>query len=181
MLLEKAKLNQMRERTKNLAAAQKQGLPDSYFLNTLEVEATQVKDLQINVRAREHIIKVDQSAAAGGDGTAQSPVETLLAAAAACLELNWIAYSSAFNLELHYVSVKIEGKLDQRYVLSSSIIPARLKSLRVISRIVTTESQEKIDKVYKKVLQYCPVNGSLHPDIHKEYVLDVQKSLDFSG
>ncbi len=174
MLLEKDKLNHMRERTKKLAADQKQGLPDTSFLNSLEAEASQVKDLQIRVKTRNHEIMVDQSPAAGGDGTAQSPIETLLAAAAACLELNWIAYSTAFNLELKQVSVKVEGKIDQRYLLSGADIPARLKSLKVTSRIFTAENRDKIERVYKKVLQYCPVSGSLHPDIHKEYILDVQ-------
>ncbi len=174
MLLEKEKLNRMRERTKKLAADQKQGLPDSSFLNSLEVEASQVKDLQIRVQARNHVIKVDQSPAAGGDGTAQSPIETLLAAAAACMELNWIAYSSAFNLEIQKVSVKVEGKLDQRYLLNGAEIPARLKSLKVTSLIISAENRDKIERVYKKVLQYCPVSGSLHPNIHKEYILDVE-------
>ncbi len=174
MLLEKGKLNRMRERTKKLAADQKQGLPESSFLNSLEVEATQVKDLQIRVQAKDHVINVDQSPSAGGDGTAQTPTETLLIAAAACMELNWIAYSSAFNLEIQKVSVKVDGVLDQRYVLSGAEIPARLKSLKITSHIVSTEDRDKIERVYKKVLQYCVVSGSLHPDIRKEYVLDVQ-------
>ncbi len=174
MLLEKEKLNRMRERTKKLAADQKVGLPDASFLNSLEVEASQVKDLQIRVQARNHVINIDQSPAAGGDGTAQSPIETLLVAAAACLELNWIAYSSAFNLDVQRVSVKVEGKIDQRYLLSGAETPARLKSLKITSLIVTTENRDKIERVYQKVLQYCPVSGSLHPDIHKEYNLDVR-------
>ncbi len=174
MLLAKEKLNQMRERTKKLAADVKQGLPETSFLNFLEVEASQVKDLQIRVQARNNVINVDQSPAAGGDGTAQSPTETLLAATAACLELNWIAYSSVFNLNIKKVSVKIEGALDQRFVLSGAGIPARLKFLKIISKVLSSDPRDKIERVYQKVLQYCPVSGSLHPEIRKEYFLDVQ-------
>jgi uncharacterized OsmC-like protein len=174
MLLEKDKLECMRDRTKKLAADQKQGLPEASFLSSLEVQASQVQDLQIRVQIREHVINVDRSLAAGGDGTAQSATETLLAAAAACLEINWIAYSSAFNLEIKKVTVKIEGKLDQRFVLSGLDIPARLKSMKITSQIVCSEDRERIERVYKKVLQYCPVGGSLHPEIRKEYILDVQ-------
>ncbi len=175
MLLEPKRLEVMRENTKQLAAAAKSSQPEKAFLNQIRAEARQVTNLQIRATVGDHAINVDEPEEKGGDGAAQSPVDTLVAALAACTEVNWVAYGTAFNLDIDKAVVEVEGTIDRRYVLAGAKgVPARLTAVKITSRVVTSAPRDKIERVYEKVQQFCPVAGSLHPEIKKEYVLEIQ-------
>jgi len=175
MLLETKRLELMREKTKKLVAELKTPAPEEAFLRPIHTRAQQVKNLQIRVAVGKHIVSIDEPLDGGGEDTAQSPLDTLLVALAACIEVNWIAYSSAFNLDIHEVEVEVEGLIDQRFLLSgANNVPARLKAVKITSRVVTSAPRENIERVHQKVHQFCPVNGSLHPDIKREYILEIQ-------
>ncbi len=175
MLLDPKRLEIMRERTKKLSEATKTSEPAGAFLRPVHAEARQVKDLHIRTTVGMHAIDIDEPVEGGGDDAAQSPVDTLVAALAACTEVNWVAYGAAFNLDMREASVFVDATIDQRYVLSGrSKVPARLIAVKILSRVVTSAPRDKVEKVHQKVQEFCPVAGSLHPDIKKEYVLEVQ-------
>ncbi|HMF33346.1 MAG TPA: OsmC family protein [Candidatus Lokiarchaeia archaeon] len=174
MLLGEDRLALMRERAKRIGAGVKDGAPEEEFVNSITVVASQVQNLQICAQVGAHEVQVDEPVAGGGDGTAQSPVETLLAALAACTEVNWVAYSSAFGLELEKVDVTVEGTIDHRYLLSGAgSVPARLLAVTITSDVYTVAPKEKIERVHEKVQKFCPVAGSLHPSIQKDYTLSL--------
>jgi putative redox protein len=176
MLLEKKRLEIMREETKKLMAKLKTSAPEQAFLRQIRAEARQVKNLQIRAAVGKHTLNIDEPLEGGGDDTAQSPVDTLLASLAACIEVNWIAYSSAFNLDIREAVVEVEGTIDRRFLLSgTNSVPARLKAVKIISHIVTSAPRENVERVHQKVQQTCPVSGSLHPDIKKEYSIEIQE------
>src|SRR4030042_4592349 len=173
MLLETKRLEIMREKTKKLVAALKTSVPEQAFLRPIHTRAQQVKNLKIRVVVGKHIVNLDEPLDGGGDDTAQSPLDTLLVALAACIEVNWITYSSAFNLDIREVVVEVEGMIDRRFVLSgANSVPARLNAVKIIYRVVTSAPRENVERIHQKVQQFCPVSESLHPDITKVYLLD---------
>jgi uncharacterized OsmC-like protein len=175
MLLETKRLDIMRERTKQLAAAIKASAPENAFLRQIHAEARQVTNLQVRAAVGTHVVNIDEPVEGGGDAAAQSPVDTLVAALAACTEVNWVAYGAAFNLDIQAAVVTVDATLDRRYVLGgTNRVPARLKAVRITSRVVTSAPRDKVELVHEKVQQFCPVAGSLHPDINKEYILEIQ-------
>lgn len=174
MVLENERLERMRERAKQIRAGVKDGAPEETFMDTIMVVSSQVHNLQVCARVRNHDIYVDEPVTGGGDDTAPSPVETLLAAIATCTEINWIAYSAAFGITLDLAEVTVEGTIDRRYIISGiESVPPRLKAVKITSHVRTGESREKIERVHAKVAHFCPVAGSLHPDIEKEYILEI--------
>jgi uncharacterized OsmC-like protein len=177
MLLEPKRLELMREKTKKLAAETKSPTPAPVqaFLRQIHTEARQMKNLQIRTEVGKHVIAIDEPVDGGGDDSAQSPVDTLVAALAACTEVNWIAYSAAFNLDIQEAVVQVEGTIDRRYVLGgTNRMPARLQAVKILSRVVTSAPRNKVERVYEKVKQFCPVAGSLNDAIKKEYLLEIQ-------
>jgi len=174
MLLETKKLEVMQEKTKKLTAEVKKGAPEQAFLRQYHATVKQGKNLQVRVIIGKHTVNIDEPLDNGGDDTAPSPEDTLLVALGTCIELSWIVYSSAFNLDIREVVVNVEGSVDQRYMLSGvNNVPARMKAVKIISRVVTNAPREKVERVYQKVQLFCPINGSLHPDIKKEYSLEI--------
>ena len=175
MLLETKRLEIIQEKTKKLTTELKTPAPEHTFLRQFYANVRQVKNLQVRAVVGKHTVNIDEPLDQGGDETAPDPEEMLLVALAACIEMDWIIYSSAFNLDIREAVVQVEGTLDERYMISGgNNVPARLKTVKIISRVVTNASREKVERTYKKVQQSCPVNGSLHPDIKKEYSLEIQ-------
>lgn len=130
----------------------------------------QKAQFQLETTIRDHLIYVDEPESSGGDNTAASPFDTLLAAYAGCIQMNWLIYSSIHQVALQNVETEITGMIDRRYPLG--VVPARLLAVRIISRLYTSEKPEKFDRIFEKVKQFCIVGNSLHPDIEKEYVLE---------
>ncbi len=175
MLLEPNRLEIMREKAKQLAAQAKTSAPKGEFLRLIRVEARQVTNLQIRAAMGTHLINFDEPVDGGGDDAAPSPVDTLVAALAACTEVNWVAYGAAFNLDIKEAVVTVDATLDRRFVLGGvKAVPARLMAVKIISQVVTSAPRDKVERVHEKVQQFCPVAGSLHPDIKIEYVLEHQ-------
>jgi len=172
MLLEEDRVNHLREMQKKMGLAIKQGVPAEKFLNNLTACAEQVQNLHMRVQVRDYEIHVDEPAPMGGDGFAPSPLETLLAAVAGCTETTWVLASSIFDLAVDNVEVKVEGSIDRRYMQDPSV-PARLQSIRITSRVTTSEPQEKMERIYGRLQQMFPVAGSLSADIEKEFLLEV--------
>ncbi|OLS12784.1 MAG: hypothetical protein RBG13Loki_3616 [Promethearchaeota archaeon CR_4] len=172
MLLDTNRLELMREKTKKMSAELQKSAPEQAFLRQMHVNVRQVKNLQVHVVIGKHTVNVDEVLDDGGDGTAQTPEDTLLVALGSCIEMNWIIFSS--NLDFREVLVDVESTIDERFMLSgANSVPARLKAVKVISHVVTNAPREKVERVYQKVQQFCPINGSLHPDIKKEYSLEI--------
>ncbi len=175
MHLEPKRLEIMREKAKQLAAEAKSSAPEGEFLRLIRVEARQVTNLQIRTAVGTHTVNIDEPVEGGGDDAAPSPVDTFVAALAACTEVNWVAYGAAFNLDIKEAVVTVDAMLDRRFVLGGAKpVPARLIAVKFISRVVTREPREKVERVHEKVQQFCPVAGSLHPDIKIEYLLEIQ-------
>ncbi len=175
MLLDPTRLEIMREKTKQLAAEAKSSAPEGTFLRQIHVEARQRKNLQIHAAVGSHAVNTDEPLDGGGDDSVPSPVDMLVVALAACTEVNWVAYAAAFNLDIQEAVVQVDATLDRRFLLGgANPVPARLTTVKILSRVVTNAPRYKVERVHEKVQQFCPVAGSLHPDIKKEYRLEIQ-------
>jgi len=179
MLLETKRVEKMQEKMKMLMAAMKMPAPEQVFLRQINANVRQVKNQQLRGVAGKYTVNIDRPLEQGGDETGPDPEEVLLIALGACTEMNWVAYSSAFNLDIREAVVDVEGTIDRRFMVNgANSVPARLKTVKIISRVVTSAPREKVEIIHQKVQQFCPVSGSLHPDIKKEYSLEIQPPKD---
>jgi uncharacterized OsmC-like protein len=177
MLIEEENLARMREHAMAMRTRIKQGAPDEEFMNNITVTAEQVQSLHARLHVGYQDLEVDEPSENGGDGSAPTPVEMLLSAVAGCTELTWITFCTVAGLAVEKIEVNVEGSLDRRYFAVPSI-PARLQSVKIISRVYTNEPEEKVGQVHEKIKSLCPVAGSLNADIEKEHVLEVLPAND---
>ena len=166
------RIETLRSRAMGVRKAEKeQTQEEKAFLGKFALESVQKKNLQISVSTRNFTITIDEPPASGGDDIAPSPVEVLLAAFAGCLHVNWVIYLSFAKIEVEHLKVKMESGLDMRYVLTTPEYPPRLKNVKIITEIKSDASMKKLEHVLEKVKRTCPVGGSLHPDITREYII----------
>ena len=174
MLVEPARIAQMK---KNFTELQKKNLQNSMdttpFETIYEVTSTQIENFQLNVVAGEHSAKLDEPLSIAGDNTAMNAVQMLVSAFASCLETNWLFYITAYKLNVEDVRVHISAVIDRRYSLG--IIPARVKSFVITSKLITKEPIEKIENIAEKAKKTCVVGGSIHPDIERIYRIEIVK------
>lgn len=174
MLVEPHRIAQMKKSFTELKEKNLQNPKDTTQFE-VEYEATskQTENFQLHVTAGEHSVKLDEPLSISGDNTAMNAVQMLISAFASCLETNWLFYITAYKLEVEDVRVHISAVIDRRYSLG--IIPARVKSFVITSRLITEEPIDKIEKIAEKAKKTCVVGGSIHPDISREYKIEIIK------
>ena len=174
MLVEPARIAKMK---RNFTELQKKNLQYSMDATPFEVEyevtSKQTENFQLQVTAGEHSVTLDEPLSIAGDNTAMNAVQMLLSAFASCLETNWLFYLTAYKLNVDDVRVHISAVIDRRYSLG--VTPARLKSIVVTSKLITTEPMDKIEKIAEKAKKTCVVGGSIHPDIERTYRIEIEK------
>ena len=189
MLLDEKRVKRLLERTKCMNPERKQ--EESKKQSTIRKEKDNEEIKGFNPIGRVHVVAEQEENAAvrvkaitakqtyqfrtdephvnGGDETAPTPVHTLVGALSACLETNWIYYTSFAKLDVESIKVEVHATIDRRFILGREEFPARLKSIFVKSFISTNEPKHKFNHVFQKVRNLCPVGGSLHPKINLSF------------
>jgi len=148
-------------------------VPESEYIGEFNVLAEQEANFKINISTGGHSILADEPNPIG-DNSGPTPVDLLLAGYAGCFEMSWLALCSLSNVKVEEIKVKISAKIDRRDSIGGpNDPPRRLQSLQITSIIKTAESEAKLSRVLAKVIRGCPVGGSIHPDIDREYLLQI--------
>ena len=175
MLLDKELVEMMRKEMKEFQDLLESGkdVPESAYMGKLKVVAVQKEKLQVEISAQDHKIIADEPLPYGKD-EGPSPVELLLAAHAGCFEITWIYLCSISNLDVDEIKVEISAEMDRRDGLKGpKSPPTRLKSMKIHTVVKSNESEKKLERIHTKARHDCWVGGSLHPDIKKEYTLEI--------
>jgi putative redox protein len=85
------------------------------------VDSRQVENLRSEAKVRQFSLTVDEPPTLGGSDAGPNPVELILAGLATCQEITYRAYATALGIPLDSVSVKLDGVLDLRGFLLSTI------------------------------------------------------------
>ena len=174
LLLDAEHMNRLLEKAKVIRKQAQDAGPDApadQFLSMSQVLCQNQSNCQLITTLGKHKLKFDEPLGNGGDDTALAPVFTLLCALSACMEMNWVIYTSASKMEVKKVEMEVTGWIDLRFTFDDKV-PVRIKRIELVSKIYTNDSAEKVARVYEKVKKYCIVGGSLHPDIEKTYRLE---------
>ncbi|RLI64189.1 MAG: hypothetical protein DRO88_07980 [Promethearchaeia archaeon] len=176
MLLEPKLVKQMVKETEEMRKKiQNSGenLLESEYIYTSKVKARQVEKMQIEISTANHKVIVDEPKPFGKDEGA-SPIDLLLAAYAGCFQITLIFLSCASNLDVEDIKVEISAQMDARDGFRGpKSPPPRIKSMKILTIFKTSEPEKKIQRIIRKAKHDCSVGGSLHPDIKKEYILEI--------
>ena len=125
------------------------------------------------VKVRSHEFIIDEPKSVAGDDTGPAPTELLLSSIAGC-ELSVLSREAyLMGLQIEKAEIEIEGTLDIRGYMGLANVPPGFQNIKLIVKITSPESREKIDTLMKIVQIKCPVLNTLKnpPKIEISYKL----------
>ncbi len=144
---------------------------DKVFISKLVAESEQIENLHVKAKINDLEIENDGPQDLGGKSGNPSPMQSLLATYANCLEITTLLYFSFSNIKANSIKVRVEATLDKRSAMLSKKAP--LPGFFNITQtwfIDSTEKLSTIKKVLERVEQVCPVGGTFlrsHKFTHK--------------
>ena len=81
-------------------------------LHNYHVEATRTQNLQLDVKARNFTVHVDEPETSGGENTGMNPTELLLSSIAACQTLTAVIFADFYGIKIDDIHVDVDGSLD---------------------------------------------------------------------
>jgi uncharacterized OsmC-like protein len=106
-------------------------------------------------------IPIDEPRDLGGTDTAPNPVELLLSALGGCQEIVYRAFAAVMGVEIDSIEVHAKGNLDLHGFLGLAEVPAGFSSISFTTRIVSSDSPERISQLVALVEKHCPVQDTL--------------------
>ena len=103
----------------------------------------------------------DEPEALGGSDTGPNPVEQILAALGNCLAVGYAANATVAGIELHNLSIDLEGELDLHAFLGLAPGNAGYERISVKVNIDSDASEEAIRALHQKVTETSPVGDTL--------------------
>lgn len=134
----------------------------SKHIHPQRIEATSETATQTTVSIRGHEFTIDEPPQGGGDDEGPTPVETMLAAQAGCLNVVGNKVASDLNADISIRNIEIEGALDIRKVNGLAEEPrAGVQDIDVSIQIETDEDEQTIREWAELTEERCPVTDNL--------------------
>ena len=126
--------------------------------------------VQARVTVGRHSFQTDEPEAAGGAGSAPSPVQYACGALAACTAVTYRYWSELLEAPFDAVSVEVRGIGDVRGFLGfDPAAPSGVSSLSVAAQIRGPLAPERYQELHEAVLAHCPVLVAFRgvpPELH---------------
>lgn len=123
----------------------------SHLLEGVKVEST----------AREFKMILDEPEDGGGRNSGMNPVEALLCALGSCQSIITKMMAKDMGIEIEDIRIELEGKIDTEGFQGNTKIRPGLSNIKSNFIIKSSESEEKINEMMKKVKQFCPVGDTV--------------------
>ncbi len=117
-------------------------------------------DFAVRSEVRGFTVPIDEPRDLGGTDTAPNPVELLLAALGGCQEIVYRAFAAVMGIEIERIEVHVKGNLDLHGFLGLAEVPAGFSSISFTTRIVSSDSPERISRLAALVEKHCPVQDT---------------------
>jgi uncharacterized OsmC-like protein len=112
----------------------------------------------VYVRDFEPVIS-DEPPSRGGNNAGPSPLEYMLVALCACINISTARMAQKIRFTYHDLESFAEGDLDTRGRKGEVDVPVHYHSVRVKICIKTEESDERLQRLAELVARYCPVDS----------------------
>jgi len=112
----------------------------------------------------------DEPPSRGGHNTAPSPLELMLAALCACINVSTHRMAQKIRFEYDDLESFAEGDLDTRGRKGEADVPVHYHTVRVKIHIKTDESDERIERLADLVSRYCPVDSFYQAAVQNYHV-----------
>jgi uncharacterized OsmC-like protein len=133
----------------------------------MEVQAVWKKSYQVEVRARQFQVPIDEAPEFHGEDTGMMPTELFLCSLASCFCLALVFVAKKKRIEVNDMCVKVKGKKDLKNFLFSSLLVEVESSL----------SPKTLEEIILLAKRYCFVSNTVSKSCPIEYVV-IQPRID---
>lgn len=126
----------------------------------MEVQAVWKKNYQVEVKARQFRVPIDEAPEFHGEDTGMMPTELFLCSLASCFCLALVFVAKKKRIEVNDMCVNVKGKKDLKNFLFSSLIVEVESSL----------SPQTLEGVISLAKKYCFVSNTVSKSCPIEYI-----------
>ncbi len=131
-------------------------------VKTIKVSANWKEKFLTEVKARDHILLVDQPEASGGENKGPTPLEYLFASLSSCMITIGLIVAKQKGLKINGLSADVEGDIDYDVLMGKAKEPrAGFYQIRVKFRVDGELSEEEKKKFVEEVESRCPIADNL--------------------
>lgn len=129
---------------------------------TLKVTAQLFEKYRIEVKADNHVIRIDQPLTGGGTDTGPNPLSCQLSALAGCIGTVARIVANRQKLPLRGMTIDVEGDIDTDYLLGRTKEGrAGFQTIRVRVNMDADMTGEAREKFIREVDSRCPISENL--------------------
>ncbi len=133
----------------------------------MEVQAIWKKNYQVDVRARQFTVPIDEAPEFNGEDTGMMPTELFLCSLASCFCLALVYVAKKKRVEVKDMSVIVKGEKDLRNFQFS----------RLLVEVASSLSPEPLEKIMALAKKYCFVSNTVSKSCPIEYTV-IQPRID---
>jgi uncharacterized OsmC-like protein len=128
----------------------------------MKVTAHLFEKYRIEVKADNHVIRIDQPAAGGGTDAGPNPLAYQLSALAGCIGTVARIVANRQQIPLRGMTIDVEGDIDTDYLLGRTKEGrAGFQAFRIMVNIDADMSREAKEKFIHEVDSRCPISENL--------------------
>jgi len=127
----------------------------------MEVQAIWKKNYQVDVRARQFTVPIDEAPEFNGEDTGMMPTELLLCSLASCFCLALVYLAKKKRIEVKDMSVIVKGEKDLRNFQFS----------RLLVEVDSSLAPETVEKIVTLAEKYCFVSNTVSKSCPIEYTI----------
>ena len=127
----------------------------------MEVQAIWKKNYQVDVRARQFTVPIDEAPEFNGEDTGMMPTELLLCSLASCFCLALVYVAKKKRIEVKDMSVIVKGEKDLRNFQFS----------RLLVEVDSSLAPETVEKIVTLAKKYCFVSNTVSKSCPIEYTI----------
>lgn len=123
---------------------------------TLMVNA-KTEGITVKTRAGKHEMIIDEGKQMGGQDLGPNPLQSVLAALAACENVTARFVAREMKFDLQDLSFKIKGQFDPRGFMGDPSVRPYFETISIEATVTTNEPLDRIKELQEKVESRCPV------------------------
>lgn len=146
------------------------------YEKTYKVTGRKVGDLEVDIEARGHKVKLDEPIASGGTDKGMNPVEMLLGSIAACQTITTAIYAESMGIKIDDLSIEVEGDMDSAGFMGYAKFRPGYTNIRSHIKIKSDADPAMVQQLIDLVEIRCPVEDSVKNGVEIEHpTLEVEK------
>ncbi|MEA4971909.1 hypothetical protein SDC9_117375 [bioreactor metagenome] len=146
------------------------------YEKTYKVTGRKVGDLEVDIEARGHKVKLDEPISGGGTDKGMNPVEMLLGSIAACQTITTAIYAESMGIKIDDLSIDVEGDMDSAGFMGYAKFRPGYTNIRSHIKIKSDSDPAMVQQLIDLVEIRCPVEDSVKNGVDISHpTLEVEK------